>query len=115
MSDEWKIVFYETTDDDTPVEDFIKSLPEKAQDKIARTFDYLEEFGIALGAPRLKKLTGTSLWELRILGADSIRIFYITQTGKIFLLLHGFKKKAQKTPKKEIAIAEKRLREFQNR
>jgi phage-related protein len=111
----WKIQLYESLRGDQPVEEFIKSLDEKAQNKIARTFDHVEEFGGALGQPHMKKLTGTNLWELRILGSDSVRIFYITMTGKIFLLLHGFKKKAQKTPRKEIIIAEKRLDEFRSR
>lgn len=74
----------------------------------------LQEFGVRLGVPHIKKLTGTELWELRILGSDSIRIFYIV-TGKNFLLLHGFKKKKNKTPPKEIRIAEDRLAEFRTR
>lgn len=111
----WEIILYESLNGDKPIEDFILSLDEKAQNKIARTLDHLEEFGTALGAPRLKKLAGTSLWELRILGHDSIRIFYVTITGKAFLLLHGFKKKTQKTPQKEIKIAEKRLKDYQTR
>lgn len=111
----WEITLYESLNGDQPVENFIKSLDEKAQNKIARTFDHLEEFGTALGPPHMKKLTGTSLWELRILGGDNIRIFYVTITGKAFLLLHGFKKKTQKTPRKEILISEKRLRDYQSR
>ena len=115
MDQKWKVRIYESVSGDKPVEVFIKSLGEKARTKVANTLDYLEEFGITLVSPHLKKLTGTSLWELRILGADSIRIFYITITGRIFLLLHGFKKKSQKTPKREIVIAQKRLEEYQGR
>ena len=111
----WKIKVYESLSGEKPVEEFIKSLDERAQLKVSRTLDHLEEFGFEGAYPHVKKLTGTSLWEIRILGADSIRIFYVTITGKVFLLLHGFKKKAQKTPNKEIAIAEKRLNEYQSR
>src|SRR3989344_5127719 len=112
---QWTIFLFESKNGEKPVEEFIKSLDTKAKNKDARTFDYLEEFGLALGHPHVKKLSGTSLWELRILGSDSIRIFYVAQTGKIFLLLHGFKKKQQKTPRKEIKIAEKRLLEHNKR
>lgn len=115
MANVWSIQLYESLEGDQPVEDFIRSLDEKAQNKIARTFDHVEEFGVALGQPHMKKLVGTELWELRILGSDSIRIFYVTITGKMFLLLHGFKKKTQKTPRKEIDIAEKRFVEFRSR
>lgn len=111
----WKVKTYESLSGDQPVEDFFKSLDEKARLKISRTLDLLEEFGLEGAYPHVKKLTGTSLWELRILGADSIRVLYITITGKIFLLLHGFKKKKQKTPPKEIKIAEGRLKEYQSR
>lgn len=115
MDDKWKIKAYESLTGDKPVEEFIKSLDEKVQLKISRTLDLLEVFGLDGAYPHVKKLTGTSLWELRILGSDSIRILYITITGKIFLLLHGFKKKLQKTPPKEIAIAQKRLNEYRSR
>lgn len=77
--------------------------------------DLLEEYGLEGAYPHAKKLVGTSLWKLRIVGADSIRILYITITGKIFLLLHGFKKKSQKTSPKEIRIAQTRLNEYQSR
>ena len=65
-----------------------------------------------MGLPHIKKLTGTDLWELRILGADKIRIFYVALTGKTFLFLHGYKKQTDKTPPKEIKIALNRLAEL---
>ncbi len=65
--------------------------------------------------PHVKKLTGTELWELRILGSDSVRVLYVAMTGKTFVLLHGFKKKKDKTPPKEIKTAESRLVELKSR
>lgn len=115
MEEQWKILFYKTLQGDTPVNEFILSLEIKAQSKIKDSIKLLQEFGVRLGAPHVKKLTGTELWELRILGSDSIRIFYIAVTGKNFLLLHGFKKKKNKTPPKEIKAAEDRLAEFRTR
>ncbi|MBU1327004.1 type II toxin-antitoxin system RelE/ParE family toxin [Patescibacteria group bacterium] len=50
--------------------------------------------------------------ELRILGGDSIRIFYVATSGRAFLLLHGFIKKSRKAPKKEIKVALTRLKEY---
>lgn len=115
MDEKWKVKVYKSPGGDSPVEAFLNTLDEKARLKVSRTFELLEEFGLEGAYPHAKKLTGTSLWELRILGSDSIRIFYITVSGRIFLLLHGFKKKKQKTPPKEIKIAEKRLKEYQLR
>lgn len=115
MDDKWKVKAYESLGGDMPVEEFLESLDEKARLKVSRTLNLLEEFGLEGAYPHVKKLVGTSLWELRILGNDSIRILYVTITGKIFLLLHGFKKKKQKTPAKEIKIAQERLKEFRSR
>lgn len=111
----WQIDYYESATGKKPVEDFINSLEEKAQVKIVKTLELLEEFGIKLNAPHVKKLTGTPLWELRILGSDSIRILYITRTQKRFLLIHAFKKKTQKTDKREIKVAIDRLHEYESR
>ena len=115
MEEKWKILLYETLQGDSPVDDFILNLDLKAQSKVRAAIKMLQEFGIQLGLPHIKKLTGTELWELRILGGDSLRILYIAVSGKNFLLLHGFKKKKDKTPPKEIKVAEGRLEEFRSR
>lgn len=115
MEEKWKIMLYKTPQGDAPVKEFIDSLELKAQSKVRNTINLLRDFGTKLGSPHIKKLTGTQLWELRILGSDSIRILYIAITGKTFLLLHGFKKKKDKTPLKEIRMAEDRLTEFRSR
>ena len=112
MDQKWKIELYENARGDKLVEKFFDSLDKKARLKIAHAFELLETFGLEGGYPHVKKLTETNLWEYRILGSDSIRIFYVSITGKIFLILHGFKKKKQKTPTKEIKIAEERLQEY---
>ncbi|MFH1971820.1 MAG: type II toxin-antitoxin system RelE/ParE family toxin [Patescibacteria group bacterium] len=110
--EEWNIIYYESLSGDIPVYDFIERLNPMAKSKVSNTFDLLTEYGIKLGLPHVKKVAGTELWELRILGGDSIRIFYISTSGRVFLLLHGFIKKSQKAPKKEIKIALVRLKEY---
>lgn len=112
---QWKVLFYTTLQGEQLVNDFIRSLELKTQTKVYNTIELLKSFGTSVGSTHIKKLTGTELWELRILGSDNIRIFYIAITGKTFLLLHGFKKKKNKTSPKEIKIAEHRLAEFRKR
>lgn len=112
MDQKWKIEMYENVRGNKPVEEFMNSLEAKIRLKIISAIELLKEFGLEGGYPHIKKLTGTNLWEYRIVGSDNIRIFYVSVTGKIFLLLHGFKKKEQKTPTKEIKIAEERLQEY---
>lgn len=109
MDEQWKILLYQTLQGDSPVKEFINSLEQRAQAKVYDAMNLLKSFGIKLGSPHVKKVTGTEMWELRILGADSIRVLYIAITGKTFLILHGFKKKKDKTPPKEIRTAEERL------
>jgi|SRR3990167_5487770 len=115
MDHPWKILLYKTPKGETPVNEFIRSLERNAQSKVYNALELLKAFGISVGPPHIKKLTGKELWELRILGSNNIRIIYIAITSKTFLILHAFKKKKNKTPPKEIKIAEDRLVEFRSR
>lgn len=112
MDQKWKVELYADARGEKPVEEFFDSLDKKARLKIVRAFELLGAFGLAGGYPHVKKLTGTDLWEYRILGSDNIRIFYVSRVNKIFLILHGIKKKKQKTPHSEIRVARGRLQEY---
>jgi phage-related protein len=97
--------YYITPSGENPVSDFLDSLTDKQQAKILRIFSYIKDYGLSAVIPHIKKLKGTPLWEIRILGQDNIRIIYISlQTDNVFIL-HGFIKKKQKTPQREIEIA----------
>jgi len=115
VDDKWIIEYYKTSNKRSLVKEFIDDLNIHSRNKTIEILNLLKEFGVSLGMPYSKKLTGTPLWELRILGSDNVRIFYIAKTGKTFLLLHGFKKKKQKTDKKEIKIAVDRLLDYKSR
>lgn len=115
MDEGWKITYYQTSSEKSPVYDFIQGLNPKAKSKIIAAINLLEEYGVQLSFTHTKKLTGTDLWELRVVGGDNIRIFYVAFTGKSFLLLHGFVKKTQKTEKKEIKTARERLKDYKLR
>jgi len=103
----WQIILFETRRGEKPVEEFINSLGDATAAKVSHTIDLLEKYGYRLGLPHAKKID-SDLSELRIRGSEEVRIFYSFRKNKIFLL-HGFKKKSQKTPYKEINIAVKRL------
>lgn len=115
MDTGWKVLYYETISGKSPVFEFIQSFEMKTRARITSTIDLLIEHGTNLGMPYSKKLTGTNLWEIRVLGTNNLRVFYVAIIRKHFLLLHGFKKKKQKTDRKEINLAEKRLAEYLNR
>lgn len=112
MSEKWNIIYWESKRGDTPVYEFIEKLEEKLQSKIYNSLELLEEYGLQIGSSHTKKLKGFDIWELRILGSNNLRLFYASVPGRKFLLLHGIKKKSQKTPLKEIVTAQKRFQEY---
>lgn len=105
---DWQIILFESERGKKPVEEFIKSLDESTIAKTVHIIDLLGKYGPYLSMPHSKKLT-ENLYELRIRGKQEIRILYSYVKNKIFLL-HAFKKQTQRTPKKEIETALKRLR-----
>ncbi|KKT66732.1 MAG: hypothetical protein UW60_C0019G0018 [Candidatus Woesebacteria bacterium GW2011_GWA2_44_33] len=102
----WNIYFFQTARGEKVVKEFIKNLEGKTIGKISHNLDLLKIHGPFLGMPYSKKLT-KEISELRIRGREEIRILYTFSKNSIYLL-HAFKKKTQKTPKKEIKIAEER-------
>lgn len=55
---------------------------------------------------------GEGLFEIRAKGQEGIgRAFFCTLIEQKIVILHAFKKKSQKTPKKEIELARKRMKE----
>jgi phage-related protein len=60
------------------------------------------------------KALGNGLYEVRstISSKREIRIIFCILDNKM-ILLHGFIKKSQKTPPKELELAKKRKREFE--
>lgn len=65
-----------------------------------------------------KKLVNTDdIWEVRVnVGRNTFRLLgFIHEREIIILLTNSFQKKTQKTPKKEIRLAEKRKRDYLNR
>lgn len=105
----WEIVYYKKVDGDIPVVAFLKSLSPKMRAKAYNEIELLQEHGIYLREPYVKPIKGAKykgLYELRIrLGSDASRIFYFTHNGNMFVLLNGFLKKTNKTPKGELEKA----------
>lgn len=112
MSSKSIIYYYTTPAGDNPVKKFLDSLSEKQQAKILRAFQLIEEYGLQLPLGHIKKLKGTSLWEIRILGKDNIRLLYTVPKRDRILILHGFVKKTQKTPAREINTAIDRYQDW---
>lgn len=95
--------------------DFYSKQNNKVQEKIAYVFKLVRQ------ADRIPKkffmhLTSTDgLYEIRIEYQSNIyRIFCFFDEGRLVILLNGFQKKTQKTPTKEIELAERLKEEYFN-
>ena len=72
----------------------------------------LSEYGLTLGIPHIKPLEN-KIYELRVKTKDKgYRLLYFAYVNRTFIFTHGFIKKTQKTPRKDIDKAIKRMNEF---
>lgn len=93
--------------------DFLTKQPIKVQNKIFKIIEAIETLE-RIPTTYLKLLSGTNgLYEARIqLGTDIWRVFCFFDKGKLVILLNGFQKKAQKTPKNEMEKAIILMKEY---
>lgn len=115
MSSAYKVDYYLSSSGENPAKIFLDSISERERAKVFRIFQNIQIYGLQSVLPHLKKLSGTSLWEIRVLGKDSIRIIYAILIENTVLILHGFMKKTKRTPEGEIHLAEKRYEDFLKR
>jgi phage-related protein len=94
-------------------EDFLIKQPIKVQNKIFKIIEAIETLE-RVPTNYLKHLEGTDgLYEARIqLGSNIWRVFCFFDNGKLVILLNGFQKKTQKTPKSEIDKALKLMTKY---
>src|SRR5574344_537471 len=88
-------------------DNFFASQNQRVRDKIIKILDIVENIE-RIPTTYLKYLEGTDgLFEIRIqLGREIFRVFCFFDGNKLIILLSGFQKKTQKTPKIEIQKAE---------
>lgn len=93
--------------------EFYQKLPAKVQEKIEYVFD-LVRYEERVPVKFLKHMESTDgLYEMRVqVGNNIYRIFCFFDAERIVVVLHGFQKKSQKTPKKEITLAEHLKKEY---
>ncbi len=109
----WSIELYPLGADGGPVAEFIAGLPPEQQARIARKFELLEEFGpFSLGVGHVAAVHGARnrVYELRVLGKSSYRLFF-TCVGHVVVILHGVQKKSQGLHKRDVDLADRRAAE----
>jgi phage-related protein len=103
------VVFYKNY-----FEAFFEKQKSKVKEKILWTLSLIEEHE-KIPESYLKHLETTEgLFEIRIQsGREIFRIFCFFEEGKLIILMNGFQKKSQKTPKQEIETALKIKDEYE--
>jgi len=105
-----KTVFFETENGNQPVRDFLIECTREDRKEIGSDiFTVQKKF--PLGLPLVEKID-VDLWEVRSHISDGICRIFFTVCQETIVLLHGFVKKSQKIPSKEMKTAKGRLAEF---
>ena len=94
------------------VVDELEDQPNDIKAKFFRIVNLIKANGLeCVHEPYVKHLED-KLWEMRMKGKDTIaRAIYVTAVGKRVIVVRVFKKKTQKTPRREIEIALQRAKE----
>ncbi len=107
-----RVVFYENENGRMPVREGLESLSEPDQAKAAIHLALLETYGHTLREPHVKHLQ-EKLRELRFkISAGQYRVFFFSQVGERFVLLHSIVKKTQQTPQRDLDLAMKRMKNW---
>ena len=108
-----EIAFYRTQSGHCPVEEFLNSLSGKQTAKVTWVVRLIEELE-SVPTQYLKKLVNTDdIWEVRVrVGRDTFRLLGFFDGPKLVVLDHAFAKKSRKIRRSDIALAERRKRDY---
>lgn len=106
-----KVLFYSESNGNEPVRKWLKSLDEDARFAIGTDIKKIQ-FRWPLGLPLVRNL-GDGLWEVRCTIPNGIARVIFTVSRKKMILLHGFLKKTQKTPKQDLDLAKERAKNYE--
>jgi len=88
--------------------------PDGIQASFASIAEQMQEYGPNLGMPYTRAMK-EGLFEIPAKGREGIgRGFFCTLVGKRIVILHGFIKKTEQTPARELRTARQQLKEEQN-
>jgi len=107
------ISFYRTASGKCPVEEHLDSLADEQVAKIAWVLKLIREID-QVPSKYLKKLADTNdIWEIRVdVGRNAFRLLGFFHGQNLIILTNSFQKKSQKTPLREIVLAEQRKKDF---
>jgi phage-related protein len=101
--------FFATDVGNEPVREWIKLLDAKDRRTVGEDVKTVQ-IGWPMGMPLVRKM-GKDLFEVRITLPGRVARILFTVIDGTMVLLHGFIKKSQETPKEDLDLAKKRLRQ----
>ena len=104
----WQTEFHVDGRGQAPAYEFVDRLAPLEHAAALRAIDLLARYGPRLWMPHARRIEGRP-WELR---AGPGRLFYFLHLGQTFIILHGYRKKSQKAPKREVDTAMRSLNEW---
>ena len=100
------VVFFRTESGNEPVREWLRGL-RKTDKRVIGGDIKTVQYGWPIGMPVVRKLDA-GLWEVRSRLDQRISRILFTVHGDMMVLLHGFIKKSQKTPKEDLQLAKDR-------
>ena len=108
-----ELVFYRTPGRNEPVREWLADLPSEQRRAIGLDLQRVQ-YRWPVGMPLVKPM-GQGLFEVRtpLPGGITARVLFCFHKDELYAL-HGFIKKSQQTPDKELELARKRQKEVEN-
>ena len=108
-----RLNFYQTGRGREPAREYIDSLEAKQAQKVSQVLAAIQNCSGQVPPQYFRHLEGSRIYEVRVVFSGNIfRILSFFGEKDLLLLAHGFTKKTQRTPRREIERAEKRRRAY---
>jgi phage-related protein len=104
--------FYRTPTGNEPVRDWLKALTPAVRKEIGADIGQVQ-WSWPIGKPLVDGF-GAGLFEVRTSSDGSIYRVLFCLDGAAMVLLHGFHKKTQKTPKADLELARRRMKDAED-
>lgn len=112
MKNGYQIYYYKNQKGKIPAQEYISHLPVREKAKIKKYLDFLGKHNGCLPQPLCKHIF-KEIRELRVdFSRNRHRIFYFIFSGQRIILLNGFQKHTEKTPRQEINYALNNIKDF---
>lgn len=103
------VLAYAPSDRAGHVKAYLNSLSERERKRVAALIERSAEHGPPRSKERCRKVAGEDFWEFK---AYQQRIFWCYGKERQIVLLHGFTKQDDRTPKAQLTVGRRRCRQF---